>query len=364
MNTLVVWLRRTLSDPQLVLLLVLLAAALAVLILAGRILAPLLVSAVIAYLLEGPVRVLTRLGVPRWAAAALLTLFSLGALIGLLLVLVPLLLGQAAQFARQLPALVPQVQALLLELPAEYPDLFDREQIEGFAVRLHRDVIDIGQNLLIASVALLPTIVTLVIYLGVLPLLVFFFIKDKDLILAWATGFLPTHRPLLDHVWREVSTKFGGYVRGKIYDILIVAIVSYAAFLALDLRFSALLAAITGLSTLIPYLGAPLGAVPVILVALHQWGLGPDLAWVVATYTIIQVIDGAVLGPLLLAGVVNLHPIAVFAAVLIFGHLWGFWGVFFAVPLAAVVQVVLEAWPRRPTVFASRDRVPEAAPPP
>ncbi len=104
-----------------------------------------------------------------------------------------------------------------------------------------------------------------------------------------------------------------------------------------------------------------MAAVPVILVALHQWGFSGEVVTVVATYTVIQVIDGAILGPLLLAGVVNLHPIAVFAAVLIFGHLWGFWGVFFAVPLASVVQVVLEAWPTRPTTDAIRhDHAPTA----
>jgi putative permease len=136
------------------------------------------------------------------------------------------------------------------------------------------------------------------------------------------------------------------YIKGKFYEIIVVAIVSYLVFLALGLRFAALLAAGAGLSVLIPLFGAPLAGVPVAIVAYAQWGLGDELAWTMIAYTVIQVLDGSVLSALLLAGAVRLHPIAVIAATLVFEELWGFWGLFFAVPLASLVQVVLDAWPR------------------
>jgi putative permease len=63
-------------------------------------------------------------------------------------------------------------------------------------------------------------------------------------------------------------------------------------------------------------------------------------------YTVIQTLDGNVLVPLLFSEAVNLHPVAIICAVLLFGGLWGFWGVFFAIPLATLFKAVLDAWPK------------------
>ena len=90
--------------------------------------------------------------------------------------------------------------------------------------------------------------------------------------------------------------------------------------------------------------------IPVAAVAYFQWGLSSDFYWVIAAYLVIQALDGNALVPLLFSEVVNLHPIAIIVAILVFGGLWGFWGVFFAIPLATVVQAVLKAWPDRAAV--------------
>jgi putative permease len=180
------------------------------------------------------------------------------------------------------------------------------------------------------------------------PLLVFFFLKDKTRILSWFVSFLPKERSLVNQVWKQVDAKVGGYVRGKLYEIVIVGVVSYIVFLALGLQFSALLATATGLSVLVPYVGALVVTVPVALVAYFQFGTINDLLWVLGAYGIIQALDGNLLAPLLLAETVNLHPNAIIVAILVFGAIWGFWGVFFAVPLASVVQAVVDSWPRRP----------------
>ena len=86
--------------------------------------------------------------------------------------------------------------------------------------------------------------------------------------------------------------------------------------------------------------------VPVALVALFQWGLTPDFYWAVAAYLIIQALDGNLLAPLLFSEAVDLHPVAIIVAILFFGGIWGFWGVFFAIPLATVIQAILRVWPR------------------
>ena len=78
-------------------------------------------------------------------------------------------------------------------------------------------------------------------------------------------------------------------------------------------------------------------------------------------YAIIQALDGNVLVPLLFSEALNLHPVAIIVAILVFGGLWGFWGIFFAIPLATVVQAVLKAWPRLTNDEASPDDSPAEA---
>ena len=140
--------------------------------------------------------------------------------------------------------------------------------------------------------------------------------------------------------------QFANYIRGKAIEILIVGAVSYVAFLILGLNYAALLALAVGLSVLIPYIGAAVVTVPVLLVAFLQWGWGSEFFTVCIVYGVIQALDGNVLVPLLFSEAVNMHPVAIIVAVLVFGGLWGFWGIFFAIPLATLFKAILYAWPR------------------
>jgi putative permease len=188
-------------------------------------------------------------------------------------------------------------------------------------------------------------IMTVMVYMILVPILVFFFLKDKAEILGWVSGYLPRERALSALVWQDVDHQLGNYVRGKVWEILIVGVVSYVVFKLMGLEYAVLLATLVGLSVIIPSRGARVVTFPVVLIAYFQWGWGGDFVWLVTAYLIIQALDGYVLVPLLFSEVVHLHPIAIIVAVLLFGGLWGFWGVFFAIPLATLVQAVLKAWP-------------------
>jgi putative permease len=177
------------------------------------------------------------------------------------------------------------------------------------------------------------------------PLMVFFFLKDRDQILDWFTSLLPTERPMLSRIWSEMNIQFANYVRGKVIEIILVGGVSYIAFAFLGLNYAALLALLVGLSVIIPYIGATLVTIPVVAVAFFQWGIGPSFYWVLGAYGVIQLLDGNVLVPLLFSEAVNLHPVAIIIAVLFFGGVWGVWGVFFAIPLATLVSAIASAWP-------------------
>ncbi len=90
---------------------------------------------------------------------------------------------------------------------------------------------------------------------------------------------------------------------------------------------------------------------PVGLIAFFQWGISPELTKTIIAYAIIQLIDGNILVPLLLSGVVNIHPVAIIVAVLVFGGLWGIWGLFFAIPLATLVHAVIKTWFMKKVIF-------------
>ena len=188
--------------------------------------------------------------------------------------------------------------------------------------------------------------ITLLVYLILVPLLVFFLLKDEAKIVAWLTSFLPQERPILRKVWAEMDDQIGNYVRGKIYEIFIVGGVTYVAFALLGLSYAPLLGVLVGLSVIVPYIGAAVVTLPVALVGYFQFGWSTDFGWLMVVYTVIQALDGNLLVPLLFSEAVNLHPVAIIVAVLVFGGLWGFWGVFFAIPLATLVKSLISVWPR------------------
>ena len=193
----------------------------------------------------------------------------------------------------------------------------------------------------------------LIILLVLVPVLVFFFLKDKQGIVAWFVSYLPQQRSLVASVWSEVEGQIANYVRGKAVEILIVGGVSYITFVVLGLQYAALLATLVGFSVLIPYVGAFSATMPVAMVAYFQFGWGWDFGRVVIAYTIIQVLDGNVLVPLIFSEAVNLHPVAIIVAILVFGGCGASGGYFFAIPLATVVQAVLKAWPRHTSAGAA-----------
>ena len=344
------WFRRVLTDPQTVILVVLLVVCTTVVLLMGEMLAPVIAGVIIAYLLEGLVGLLQKRHIPRFPAVLIVFFLFSAFVLFMLLGLMPLLYRQLNQLVQQLPNMILKGQDLLLSLPAKYPTILSEEQIRQVIESMRAELLNLGQTVLSWSLASVVGVITLVIYVFLVPLLVFFFLKDKERIIDWFRNFLPTDYTLAKQVWHDVDLQLGNYVRGKFWEIIIIWSATFTTFVLMGLQFAMLLGLIVGLSVIIPYIGAAVVTFPVAIIAWFQWGWTMDFAWIMAAYAIIQALDGNVLVPLLFSEVVDLHPIAIIVAVLVFGGLWGFWGVFFAIPLATVVQSVLKAWPRRTTL--------------
>ena len=346
MNVLRAWFERNFSNPQTVILALLLLGGFVVVFYMGEMLAPLLAAVVIAYLLEAIVQLLERRGMPRLPAVMIVFTIFVVVFLFLMLWLIPMLSRQVAQLAKDLPHYIDTGQRLLMHLPEQYPQMFTEEQVRDIVNGMQKELAGLGQSLLSISLTWIPSLIALAVYLILVPMLVFFFLKDKRQIVGWVGGYLPRQRELAASVWREVDLQIGNYIRGKFTEILIIGGASYVTFVLMGLNYAALLGVLVGLSVVIPYIGATVVTVPVAMIAFFQWGWGSEFAYLMLAYAIIQALDGNVVVPLLFSEAVNLHPVAIIVAVLVFGGLWGFWGVFFAIPLATLVKAVLTAWPK------------------
>ncbi|MCW8346162.1 AI-2E family transporter [Vibrio sp. ZSDZ65] len=339
------WYKRRFSDPEAVSLVLILLFGFITIYFFGYLIAPLLVAIVLAYLLEWPVSQLCRIGLPRTVSVVGVILLFISLMLLAIFGLVPTIWNQVGNLINDVPNMYAGMQKFVVEIPKRYPDLAEIHLVESVMTNLKNKVLMLGENVVKGSLASLVSLAALAVYLILVPLLVFFLLKDKEEMVGMASGVLPRNRRLANEVWVEMNQQISNYIRGKVLEILIVGSVSYITFAILDLRYSVLLAVLVGFSVLIPYIGAAAVTVPVAIVGLFQWGLTPPFYWLLLAYGIIQALDGNVLVPVLFSEAVNLHPVAIIVAVLVFGGLWGFWGVFFAIPLATLVKAVWNALP-------------------
>jgi len=346
------WIQRYFSDEEAVVLAVLLFLAFTAVLTLGGMLAPVLAGMVLAYLMQGLVVTLERLRMPGGVAVGLVFALFMGVLTLFIVVVLPLLWHQLITLFNELPGMLAKWQSLLLLLPERYPHLVSDEQVLQAIEAARGEIGKFGQWALTFSLSSLPLLVNIMIYLVLVPILVFFFLKDRVMIGEWVRGYLPRERALITRVAQEMNRQIANYIRGKVIEIVICGGVTYIAFITLGLNYAALLALLVGVSVVVPYVGAVVVTVPVLLIALFQWGWSDQFIYLMAVYGIIQTLDGNVLVPLLFSEAVNLHPVAIICAVLLFGGLWGFWGVFFAIPLATLFKAVLDAWPRKEPVVA------------
>jgi putative permease len=280
----------------------------------------------------------------RVLATTLIMLLFVGVVLALLLGIVPVLWQQLSNLLQESPHMIEKGKYFLLHLPDDYPNLISEQQVKSFVTTVESKVIELGQIIVSASLTSLKDVVAWLIYLVLVPLLVFFMLKDKASLTEGISCLIPKDRRLITQVWHEMDHQIMNYIRGKVFEIVIIGSITFIAFYILDLRYAALLGALVGLSVLIPFIGAALVTIPVAAVALFQFGIDTQFWTVLMVYGVIQALDGNVLVPLLFSEAVDLNPVYIIVAVLFFGGLWGFWGVFFAIPLASLVKALFNAW--------------------
>ncbi|MEI8055322.1 MAG: AI-2E family transporter [bacterium] len=340
------WFKRYFSQPEAIVLLMVFILSIVAFKIMGKVLAPIIVSVILAYLLHGMVKKLQQWRFPHLLSVSVVFSLFIGLLLLLFLFLLPLLWEQTINLISEIPAALDNGQVLLFSLHDRFPDLISVNQLRQVVTYSTTYFANFGKEIVTFSLASLFGVVTVVVYLVLVPLLVFFFLRDGNAIKWWAMQFLPEKRKVLESVWYEVYEKISSYIRGRLIEIALIAIVTSIAFWILGLHYAVLLGALVGLSVVVPYIGAVIVTVPVVVVGLIQWGWSESFCYLISVYTVIIIFDANVLVPILFAEVMKLHPLAIILAVLFFGSLFGFWGIFFAIPLMALVNVVIKSWPK------------------
>lgn len=308
----------------------------------------LIVAVLLAYLLDGTVDRLIRLRVPRLFAITGTLLLCLLSLAYLMLIGIPKISEQLSRFINQLPLTIPKFQAWIDDKIENWP--FANEiKSDGLIEQGREWITSFGETALSSTVTNVVNLFNVVVYIVLIPLLLFFALRDKQIIFDWIARFVPTSGMLVD-LRIALDEQFGAYVRGKMIEGSIIFALSLVCFLILGVKYALVLAVAIGLSVIIPFVGAIAVTVPVVAAGLVQFGTGAEFWWMLGLYAVIQTFDGQLLVPVLFSEVVKIHPVAILVAILFFGAIWGVWGVFFAIPLASLIKSVIAVLEKRLTM--------------
>tara|TARA_Y200000002_G_scaffold283666_1_gene237664 strand:+ start:2063 stop:3127 length:1065 start_codon:yes stop_codon:yes gene_type:complete len=311
----------------------------------GSVLTPFIISIIVAYLLVGMQKKIQSYNISE--KVSLVITFSIFIVTGATLViwLVPLLYSQLQAFVLDVPNLINNFRDFISELPSKFPDLVSSDQITIFFQAVSEEISAIAQNIVKTSISSIQSAITVLLYIILFPILVYFFLFDRKNIIDGCLKVIPGRRKMFTSIWAEMDIQLSNYVRGKTIEIFIVGIAAAIIFSSLGLRYSALLSVLVGLSVIIPYVGAFLVTIPVVVVGLIQFGLGTQFTILISLYLLLQALDGNLLVPIIFSETVKLHPVIIILAVFIFGSMFGFWGVFFSIPIATFIKAVWNAWP-------------------
>ena len=321
-----------------------------VLFLARGALFPFIISIVLAQLLHPVVSAVERRmpgrrrypGVTRIVAIVLIYLCALAILGVFLLMTIPPVFTESQEFVETLPKLYERAHEGIESWSAEFtqriPDEL-RSELED-AVAAGGDVLTAAAlGILRRTISGVSNALTLIIGLVIVPFFLFYLLKDRQEVLGGALSILsPQTQRRVSDVLHLVNNVVGAYVRGQLFSALIVAVMVFIGLTLLGIKFAAILAIVAGLFGLIPIVGAVLGAVPGVLVALAS---SPQQAlWVALMYIIVQLVESNIISPRIQSNAVRLHPAMVIIVLVCSSEIAGLWGMVVGVPLTAAVRDV------------------------
>jgi predicted PurR-regulated permease PerM len=306
----------------------------------GNVILPFVLGAAIAYCLDPIADRLEKIGCSRAVATGIITFVALLIFVIAALIIVPLLARQASDLIASAPMIAANLQAFLTE---RFPDLGDASSTLRRSLATIGDTIQSrGDQLLETILASFSGVLNAVVLFVIVPVVAFYLLYDWDNLVAKVDGLLPRdHAPVVRELAAQIDRTMAGFVRGQGTVCLILGIYYAVALMLVGLNFGLVVGFIAGALTFIPYVGALVGGVLALGLALFQfWG---DWLWIALVWIIFQsgqFVEGNILTPRLVGQSVGLHPVWLIFSLSAFGALFGFVGLLVAVPVAAAIGVI------------------------
>ena len=335
--------RKKIREPRIWVLIALSIFALVVLVWFSGALFPLFAAGVVGYLLDPLVVRLERWRVPRLLATILVMLGSVLLLALIIFSIVPTVVEQLNSLANQIPGVIIKIEIWIGEMQAKYPEFFPGTTAFEFFDSLSLQLENLMGRLITVLLTWAGGTIGGTVNAIIVGFFVFFILKDKEQVWGYIVKLLPglLHHTVTD-VLADIDRQMGRFIKGKFIVVFLLFLLSTAVFWIIGLKYFLLLGILTGISTFIPYVGAIVVGIPVVAAGFIQWGTVAAAGWTLLAYIGIQSVDGYYLTPVIIGKETNIHPTAIIMAILICGSLWGFWGVFFAVPAAVIVKSILD----------------------
>ena len=314
----------------------------------NRFLTPFVISALLAYLGDPLVDRLERRGLGRTLSVSVVFVGLFLLLTLLLVLLVPKIEAQISQLLQRLPGDIAWLKANLLPyLTRLLPDGGEGFDLAALQQALARHWREAGGVLTQVWASVSDSGAMLVIWLAnlfLIPVITFYLLRDWDHLVAGVHALLPRSiEATASRLAHEADDVLGGFLRGQMMVMLALGVIYTTGLWLVGLELALLIGMFAGLVSFVPYLGLIVGILVAGFASVLQAQGFADLPWVVAVFVIGQLLEGSVLTPRFVGERIGLHPVAVIFAVMAGGQLYGFFGILLALPVAAVVMVVVRS---------------------
>lgn len=310
------------------------------------VLTPFLVAALLAYLGDPLVDWLERHRLSRTLAVIIVFagMFILGLL--LLLIMVPLIERQLVAFIRGFPEFINWLQNTVIPMLAGIfgfdASVINLESLKNTVVANWQDIGDVAGRMLLKLSQSGQALFVWMAYLLLIPVVTFYLLRDWDYLVKQIQSLVPRrHVAMASKLAKDCDNVLSEFLRGQLLVMLTLGIIYTTGLWIIGLEFALLIGMLAGLVSFVPYLGFIVGIIAAFIAALMQFNELLPLFYVVLVFGFGQAVESMVLSPLLVGDRIGLHPVAVIFAVMAGGQLFGFMGVLLALPVAAVIMVVL-----------------------
>ena len=291
--------------------------------------APFIIAIFIAYLLHPFVMKLHHYNLQKPLAIMLIYLLFFGGVAYLLYLGYPRVVHQIRDLNEQLPQLISMYENTIFKIyesTSFLPEAF-HDKLDEFILRIENGL----ENILETLVGYIENLLDIIIIITVIPVLVFYFLKDYTKIKSFMKQLVPSkYTEQVSQIYYAIDESLGNYIRGQLIVSLFITLATWFIYSILNIDYALILAIIIGLTNIIPYFGPIIGTVPAVLITLSY--SGKLVLFVIITTLVIQIIESNFLSPLIVGKSTKIHPITIIFVLLLGAKISGIIGMILAVP--------------------------------